>query len=108
MQLAASDACDFVSGMDRETFLNDVRTQRAVGMSLVMLGEVVTRLAKEAPEILTEHPDIPWHNIQGLRNRLAHGYFEIDLNIVWETAKNSLPDLLDKLHLLRNWHAEGE
>lgn len=108
MQIAASDACRFIEGMDREAFLKNVLVQRAVGMSIVMLGEAVARLAKEYPDVLINRPDIPWYEIQGLRNRIAHGYFDIDLNIVWETTATSLPDFLDKLDSLHNWRAQGE
>lgn len=108
MQTAASEACRFIDGMDRDEFLKDVLVQRAVGMSILMLGEAVTRLAKEYPDVLINRSDIPWHDIQGLRNRIAHGYFEIDLNIVWETAATSLPDFLCKLDSLHNWRAQGE
>jgi len=108
MQVSASDACDFVKGMNKDAFLKNLIVQRAVGMSILMLGEAVVRLARDNPEFLAEHPDIPWQNIQGLRNRIAHGYFEIDLNIVWETVTKSLPDLLDQLQLLHNWRAQGE
>jgi uncharacterized protein with HEPN domain len=108
MQTAASDACGFVAGMKREDFLKDVLVQRAVGMSILMLGEAVIRLVRDYPEFLLDHPNMPWQEIQGLRNRIAHGYFDIDLNIVWETAHVSLPDFLDKLQMLQNWHAQGE
>lgn len=108
MEAAGSDVCRFVEGMSREAFLKDVLVQRAVGMSLLMLGEAVVRLAREYPEILVDHPEIPWTEIQGLRDRIAHGYFDIDLTIVWETTRTSLPDLLERLKALRNWRAQGE
>jgi len=108
MQVAASDACDFIKGMDKTAFLSNLVVQRAVGMSILMLGEAVVRLAKDNPEFLIEHPDIPWQNIQGLRNRIARGYFDIDLSIVWETVSKSLPDFLNQLQALRNWRAQGE
>jgi uncharacterized protein with HEPN domain len=108
MQVAASDVCDFTKGMDKAAFLENLIVQRAVGMSILMLGEAVVRLARDNPEFLVDHPEIPWQNILGLRNRIAHGYFNIDLNIVWETANTSLPNLLDQLQFLRNIHAQGE
>jgi uncharacterized protein with HEPN domain len=107
MQVAASDVCDFTKGMEA-AFLENLIVQRAVGMSILMLGEAVVRLARDNPEFLVDHPEIPWQNILGLRNRIAHGYFNIDLNIVWETANTSLPNLLDQLQFLRNIHAQGE
>lgn len=108
MATAASDACDFVRTMDEDTFLKDVRTQRAVGMSLVILGEAVSRIARDYPELLAEHQNIAWNEMQGMRDRLAHGYFDMDLGILWRTTQQSLPELLEELHALRNWRAQGE
>jgi uncharacterized protein with HEPN domain len=108
MEATASEAVLFVKDMDEAAFRADIKTQKAVAMSLVILGEAVAGLAKDYPQLLADHSDIPWRDIQGLRNRLAHGYFDIDLGVVWDTATNSLPDFLDRLHLLQNWHAQGE
>lgn len=108
MHMAASDASDFVKGMDKDAFLKNLIVQRAVGMSILILGEAVVRLVRDHPEFPVEHPEIPWKDIQGLRNRIAHGYFEIDLTIVWETATISLPELLDQLQFLHSWRAQGE
>ncbi|MGI2031423.1 HepT-like ribonuclease domain-containing protein [Rhizobium panacihumi] len=108
METSGVDACNFVEGMSRDAFLKNVLVQRAVGMSLLMLGEAVVRLAREYPEVLVDHPSIPWAEIQGLRHRIAHGYFDIDLSIVWETTQASLPDLIGQLQALRHWRAQGE
>src|SRR4051812_17998711 len=108
MQVAASDVCNFIEGMDKAAFLDNLIVQRAVGMSILMLGEAVVRLARDNPEFPVDHPEIPWQNIQGLRNRIAHGYFDIDLDIVWDTANASLPELLSQLDALRHWRAQGE
>lgn len=51
----------------------------------------------EYPEFVAKHPEIPWWQIRGMRNRMAHGYFEIDLNIVWDTVRISLPVLREQL-----------
>jgi len=47
----------------------------------------------ECPDFAAQHPEIPWKQMRGMRNRMAHGYFEIDLEIVWDTIQTSLPDL---------------
>jgi uncharacterized protein with HEPN domain len=46
--------------------------------------------------------------MRGMRNRIADGYFDIDLEKVWATAKDDVPDLLDRLDLVRHWRAQGE
>ncbi len=43
------------------------------------------------------HSEVPWRNMRGMRNRIAHGYFEIDLDIVWETVSSALPELQKQL-----------
>jgi uncharacterized protein with HEPN domain len=108
MHQAASDTGVFVEGMTRETFLKDLVRQRAVGMNLLMVGEVAIRILEQYPEFVEQHPELPLRQIRGLRNRIAHGYFDLDLNMVWDTVEQAVPDLLDKLYLIRHWHAEGE
>jgi len=97
MAIAASDACGFVDGMSKSDFLGDKRTQQAVIMSLVIIGEAATKLMDRYSGFMDRHAEIPWRSMRGMRNRVAHGYFEIDVEMVWETVQTALPDLLDKL-----------
>ncbi|MDM0022975.1 HepT-like ribonuclease domain-containing protein [Variovorax saccharolyticus] len=97
MKIAAQDARGFVDGMSKEEFLADKRTQQAVIMSLVILGEAATKVTDRYAAFAESHPEIPWRNMRGMRNRIAHGYFEIDLELVWGTVQTALPDLLKQL-----------
>ncbi len=97
MRQAATNARNFTDGMKKADFLADKRTQQAVIMSLVILGEVATKIMDRYPEFTDRQPAIPWRNIRGMRNRIAHGYFDINLEVVWDTVQTALPDLL--LHL---------
>lgn len=108
MEKAGKEIGEFLAGTTREEFMRDVLRQRAVGMNLLILGEASVRLAEEYPEFLADHFDIPWVKIRGMRNRIAHGYLGIDLDTIWDTATTVIPDLLDRLQLLRNWRAQGE
>jgi uncharacterized protein with HEPN domain len=108
MHMAATDVHTFSKGMDQTAFMSDLLVQRAVGMSLIMLGEAGSRLFRRYPEFVADHPEIAWSEMLGMRNRVAHGYFEIDLKVVWETAQYSLPKLLDQLDAIRHWRAQGE
>jgi uncharacterized protein with HEPN domain len=94
---AASDACHFVQGMEKEGFLGDRCTQRAVVMSLVIVGEAATKAMDQYPEFAAAHPQVPWHSMRGMRNRIAHGFFDINLDVVWETVQTALPALLQQL-----------
>lgn len=51
----------------------------------------------EYSEFADAHPDIPWRQMRGMRNRMAHGYFDVNLEIVWETVQKSLPELESQL-----------
>jgi uncharacterized protein with HEPN domain len=44
-----------------------------------------------------QHREVPWRSMRGMRNRIAHGYFDINLEVVWETVRTALPELLAKL-----------
>lgn len=94
---AADQACGYIEGMEKEDFVTDKRTQQAVILNIVIIGEAATKLLKDYDGFLRGHPEVPWHAMKGMRNRIAHGYFDINLNIVWDTVKTALPDLLAQL-----------
>ena len=102
MQQAAMDACTFVEGLAKEDFLEDKRTQQAVIMSLIIIGEAVTKLLDGHAEFAEAHAQIPWRSMRGMRNRIAHGYFDINLDVVWETVQTALLKLLKQLPDVRH------
>lgn len=83
----------YIDGMDQTAFLQDKRTQQAVVLNILVIGEAATKIVQQYPEFIATHSEVPWHNMRGMRNKLAHGYFDIDLEVVWSTVKNSLPTL---------------
>jgi uncharacterized protein with HEPN domain len=102
IQRAAADACAFVEGMSKEDFLADRRTQQAVIMSLVIIGEAASKVMDRDPQFTADHPTVPWRSMRGMRNRIAHGYFEINLDIVWDTVQSALPELVGQLAKVRS------
>lgn len=88
--------------MSKEDFLEDKRTQQSVILNLIIIGEAATKLLQNYAEYAEQHADVPWRNMKGMRNRIAHGYFDIDLNVVWETVQTALPELLKRLRSLRD------
>ncbi len=94
MRQAASDACAFVEAMTWEDFAADKRTQQAVVMNLIILGEASTKVMDGYPAFVLEQPSVPWRAMRGMRNRMAHGYFDVNLEVVWETLQSALPELL--------------
>ena len=79
-----------MAGLTRESFAQDTMRIDAVVRNLEIIGEA----AKMIPEsIRVEYPNIEWRKIAGLRDILAHHYFEVDLDIVWDLVQNKLPEL---------------
>mgnify|MGYP000278573889 CR=1 FL=1 len=95
-------ACTYVDGLSKEDFLQDKRTQQAVILNLILIGEEATKLLRDEEAFVAQYPEVPWRSMKGMRNRIAHGYFEINLDTVWETAQSSLPDLLNQLPAIRD------
>jgi uncharacterized protein with HEPN domain len=101
MHQAATDACAFVEGLGKADFLEDKRTQQAVIMNLIILGEAATKVMDDYAEFTQTHAQVPWRSMHGMRNRIAHGYFDINLDVVWETVQTALPELLKQLPAVR-------
>jgi uncharacterized protein with HEPN domain len=90
---AIRQARSYIEGLAKQDFLNDKKTQDAVILKLLVLGEAAAQIVTECSDFAAQHPEIPWKEMRGMRNRMAHGYFDINLDIVWDTLHGSLPDL---------------
>ena len=64
-------------------------------MNLVVIGEAATKIRDGFPEFIQDNPSptLPWHQMIGMRNRMTHGYFDVDLEILWDTVATHLPVL---------------
>lgn len=82
MQRATTDAYAFVDELSKTDFLEDKRTQQAVIMSLIIVGEAATKVMDSYADFTQAHPEIQWRSMRGMRNRIAHGYFDINLDVV--------------------------
>jgi uncharacterized protein with HEPN domain len=71
MLTAANDARRFIDGMSKEDFLADKRTQQAVVMSLVIIGEAAARIMDKHSQFVADNSEIPWRGIRGMRNRVT-------------------------------------
>lgn len=81
---------DYTRGITQEEFLQSGQTQDAVTRRLEIIGEASKNLLDEFKEL---YQDIPWKKILGMRNMLIHEYFAVNLNLVWKTAQESIPEL---------------
>jgi len=91
---AAREAVAFVEGRSRP----DLDTDRKLSLSLVRLLEIIGQAARGiSPEFREAHPDFAWKKMVGMRDRLIHAYFDINLDVVWETVKDDLSALIEKL-----------
>jgi len=90
----------FIKNTTSEEFVKDEMKQDAVHMRLLVIGEAVNNLQQRAPALLERHPEIPWRLIRGMRNKIAHEYFNINPLRTWGTAVEDLPVLkavIDKI-----------
>ena len=87
--IAARKALQFVEGLTYEEFVGSEIHQSAVIRPLEIIGEAARMISDQAK---AEQPDIPWGEMIGMRNRLIHEYFNINLSTVWDTVRNDLPD----------------
>jgi uncharacterized protein with HEPN domain len=83
----------YTMGMDLAAFMADRKTQDAVIRNLEVLGEACNNVVKNHPAFASSHASVPWGFAYEMRNALSHGYFAVDLAIVWRTVQNDLPGL---------------
>jgi uncharacterized protein with HEPN domain len=112
---AVYEISNFTQEITKVEFEKDRKLHLSVVRLLEIIGEAASKVSPEiqseynqipwigeaaskvSPEIQSEYNQIPWYSIIGMRNRLIHGYLDIDLDIVWETIKTDIPDLINDL-----------
>ena len=94
---AAQEALGFVKGMGYREFQENRLVQCAVLRCLEVLGE---SLGKVGEDTRRSNPEIPWRQVVDLRNRLIHGYYDINLKLVWRSLSDEIPPLLERIDRL--------
>ena len=82
------------------TFLEDEKTQDAVVRNFEILGEAAHNVELPHAAFAAAHPGVPWALMYTMRNRVAHGYFKVDYELVWKTIHADLPDLRAQVAML--------
>ena len=94
---AARKAIEFVDEMDSAILADDDKTEFAVIRALEIVGEAARRIPAPFRE---QHPDIPWSEMAGMRDKLIHDYFGVDLDVVLKTVREDLPPLITAIQAL--------
>jgi len=92
----------YVDGMDEVTFLKDSKTQDAVIRNFEVIGEASRNIERYHKQFADEHDYLPLGFAYEMRNALAHGYFKVDMEIVWKTIHASLPELYAQIKHLHD------
>ncbi len=87
----------YTTGMDQELFRQDEKTIDAVVRNLEILGEATRQMPED---FITQHSEVSWRQMAGLRNRIVHDYVGLDLEIIWQVIRHDLPQLLIQLENL--------
>lgn len=101
---AGQKAVAFLHGKNREDLDTDEKLALAVVRLLEVMGEAANQVS--AP-FQAAHPEIPWVALRGTRNRLIHGYFDVDYDVLWQIVRTDLPPLIRRLHELIAGNSNG-
>ena len=100
MLQAAERVKRYLDGLDRASFLADELRQDAVLRNFEVMGEAAWNVQRHFPEFTAAHTEVPWKAMYGMRNVLAHAYFQVDLDAVWEAASAALPGMAARVRAL--------
>lgn len=98
-------AVQYLGNKSEQDFYTDTQTQDAVIRRFEVIGEAARRISDEGQ---SAYPGLPWMEMIGMRNIMIHEYDNVDLHIVWNTVKNSLPDLIDAITAILGTTMAGE
>lgn len=83
----------YTEDIDEVGFIQNPLIQDAVIRNIEIIGEAAHNIDQRHPQFAAEHANIPWEDMYWMRNRLSHGYFSVDLDVIWNTIQHDLPEL---------------
>lgn len=92
---------EYVSELDEMAFLGNKLVQDAVIRNFEVIGEASNNIEKRFPEFVAAHPELPLASAYQMRNAVAHGYYQVDFEILWKTIQRDLPGLHTKVEEIR-------
>lgn len=93
----ARDASDLSAGLGWDEFKTSRVHQLAISKTLELIGEAASKISSETK---AAHPEIPWNEMVGMRNRLVHDYLRVNLQKVWDTIQNDITPLINSIEPL--------
>jgi len=96
----------YTENMNEMAFLNNPLVQDAVVRNIEIIGEASHHIEKYYPNFVTAHPEIPLPFAYQMHNAVAHGYFKIDFEIVWQTLQRDIPEFYKKIIAVQKESAE--
>lgn len=97
MRDTAAETMQAVAGLDFEAFANNNLVRKAAILDLNVIGETAAKILRDYPEVAAGYPGLPLAAMRGIRNRIAHGYYSLDLRVIWNTVNIHIPALLNDL-----------
>lgn len=91
----------YTDGMTESAFLESEQVQDAVLRNIEIIGEAARNVVRSDPDFVSQHSEIPWEEVYLMRNRICHGYFSVDLEIVWHTVQRYIPELEQQIQKLK-------
>lgn len=95
---------EYTQGMEFKTFTKDRKTVDAVVRNLIIIGEAAVHVPED---ICLKYPEVPWHDMRGMRNFVVHEYFRASDTVVWDTVQVDLPPLPTLLKKILEKNSEG-
>lgn len=91
---------NYTNDISEALFLQNELIQDAVIRNIEIIGEASRNIDRHYPDFTAKHPEVPWNDLYWMRNRVSHGYFSVDFELVWKTLEKDLPELDEQIQTI--------